>query len=139
MFGRNREAYVEPPVISPEEEAQLVSAALGRTETVDVLDGYKLPPDNDEFWEGPRKTKVPVTHTFEHPETREIHVGHQVLEGESRGFTNREVREVNIRSIAKGLGPLLIKWEDIELPAPRPTLFDRFRNMARNILQKADI
>jgi hypothetical protein len=117
MFGRRSTEtipeYIEP---SPEEKERLFQEALSRIETVegvDYLDGYTLPPDNKEVWD-PKTLHYTITHTYEDPKgklwlAQEEHITQSTL-------TNKWIRDANIRSIAQGLKPMFIKWEDVIIP-----------------------
>lgn len=113
MFGRGR-AEVVPEYVPPsqEERAMLIDAAQARIEVrdgVDYLDGFKLPPDNEEIW-NPQTFRVQSSHIVE--VDGKLFVSEETLEHHSR-VTNSYIREINISTIATSGDPLFKTWEEV--------------------------
>lgn len=112
MLGRNRE-ILDYTVRPTEEGADLLAQqALARIESIDgidYLDGFKLPPDDDELF-NPQTIAAHVTYYTERD--GEIYVSQEKHAYEST-LTNRWIRERNIHCIAQGMRPLFKKWEDV--------------------------
>lgn len=142
MFGRGHGTEVlARPQRSLEEEAQMVETAYGRIEEidgVDYLDGYELPPDNDEIW-NPKTFNVSVYHTYESPRG-EIFVTKEDHRFES-DLVNRKIRQANIEFIATEGHPLFGTAEQRDkmvhaLYADHETYGDKARKAARKLIEK---
>ncbi len=117
MFRRGEQ--LESPVALTDQDTELLHQEVLLRIVVDengveYLDGFQLPPDNEEVW-NPRviRGQVMREETVREPET-----GAQTQEStttdisfESR-LTNSFVRHINIRSISLGHQPLFITWEE---------------------------
>lgn len=141
MFGRNQEFLDYNVYPSDEGREILAEEALGRIETVegiDYLDGYNLPPDNDEVW-NPRTIRATIYHTYEHPVTGEIYVRKEEDVIQS-GLKNNWIRQRNIHAIAQGMKPLFRTWDEVDLSnlrSPRETLVSRAKGVFRQLVSKA--
>jgi hypothetical protein len=80
-----------------EKNERLIEEATNRIVTADTLDGFILPPDNDELYD-PR----PIT----------AHRAGEPPHTYTPTLTNSYVRKVNIRSIAHTGRPLLMRNDD---------------------------
>lgn len=142
MFDRNRVEIAQPtmPKYSEAEKEQLYQAALGRIEEVEgveYLDGYKLPPDNEEVWD-PRNIHGVLSEIIVGPD-EEIYTRTLEHEFKSR-LTNSWIRQRNISWISQGNQPMYIRWEDVELKGNNErnqTLGARFSSIVRNLVNKA--
>lgn len=114
MFGRNRE--ILDCTVRPTKEGQdlLAEQALDRIEVVDgidYLDGYKVPPNDEEIFD-PKTMTAHCMYWTEHE--GEFYFRTEIHEFESK-LTNRWIRERNIHAIAQGIKPLFRKWEDVTI------------------------
>lgn len=142
MFGRRTAEAIEFE-LPPEREQELVKAALERVEAVDgadFLDGYKLPPGNEEIFGGPRTYRIPVTYMYhrENPDGQEEWAAKQETHMVEQTLTNRDAREANTRCIALYGRPLFIGWEDVGLQEAvrHETIWAKFRNSVSKLVEK---
>jgi hypothetical protein len=121
----------------------LVEEANGRIQlgdAYDYLDGFKLPPDNDEMFGGPNPYTLHIDKwdvMLNDRGAKEIIVTHESHNVDAT-FTNSEVRKANVRAIVSCGLPLFVLWQDVMPPDAerKQPLYRRFRRMARDILQK---
>jgi len=121
MFGRNREPV--PPQqpthveISPEEKERLLASAMGRIVSVEFLDGYPLPPDNDEPYED-RMLTIGITHIVS-DQRGNIDGWTKTVRRPSR-ITNAEMRASTIDLLSRGRKPLAMHEEEMGLRDKTP-------------------
>ncbi len=132
------------PELSTERQQELVEAAVGRIETVDgtdFLDGYRLPPDDEGIFGGPKTYLIHVTHMYHrvNPRGQEEWAATEETHPAESTLTNAHARAANIGCIASGRTPLFILWEDLRLEEAmrHETLWNRFRKSAGQLVAKA--
>lgn len=104
--------HEKPRELTDGEIDLLVDEAVERIELVDgveQLDGWPLPPDDEGVWQ-PRTLMGNITTYYVDSVTNQPTARQDVHIFEST-LTNREVRRVNIRTLAQGQLPLFITWE----------------------------
>lgn len=103
--------------VQPSQEGRMILAmqALSRIVEIDgieMLDGYWLPPSDDDEWVPDREI---VAH---HIDYRTDPPEDSTTIFKSR-LTNNWVREMNILAIASGQEPPFVKWEEVNLNLPK--------------------
>ena len=104
---------------------------------VDYLDGFPLPPNNDELW-STKPLRMIITELWQDNGRPAYRQREDSIVPQT---TNAEVRESNIQSIAKGFG--LIQMSDGESTfiglseiEPKPTFMEKFKAFIGSIAVK---